>query len=95
MSDQRKKYEPAGADLATRIREHELLGTADLVERIQDALEIAQYWGRFEHPDRKAWVIDQMIRALTQGGYDDFVVRATTNSKGIKTYEWPEGRGIG
>lgn len=34
-------------------------------DRIKAALEIAMQWGGVDGADHKAWVIDQMVRALT------------------------------
>ena len=39
---------------------------------------------------QKAWVIDQMVRALTGDKYDALVARAKTGNNG-QTYEWDCG----
>jgi hypothetical protein len=73
-------------------------------ERIQKALGIAVQFGGFPSSDKKAWAIDQMVRALTgcpvasdeftQGEspeYAALVKDACAGSDGPETYTWDTG----
>ena len=40
---------------------------------------------------QKAWVIDQMVRALTGSKYDALVARAKAGEDGPETYTWDCG----
>lgn len=59
--------------------------------RTQNAIDIAVRFGGIDGEHHKAWVIDQMIRALTGGHYDDVIARAKSGEDGPDTYEWNEG----
>lgn len=49
-------------------------------ERIELALDLLLTYGSEESPDAKAWVIDQVTRALqTKRQYKDFVALANTD----------------
>lgn len=55
------------------------------------ALEIALRYGGIDGAHHKAWVIDQMVRALTGDEYEQFVADAKAGEDGPETYEWDEG----
>lgn len=55
-------------------------------EAIGDALAIAEQYGQTDGADHKAWVIDQMVRALVGIDYDYW--RAAYEADGD---EWDEG----
>ena len=57
----------------------------------QAALEVAQKYGGIDGDHHKAWVIDQMVRALTGDGYDQFVADTCAGEEGPDTYFWGEG----
>jgi hypothetical protein len=59
--------------------------------RIQQALDIALEYGGFDGGHHKAWVIDQMVRALTGQGYSLFIKNACDGEDGPNTYTWDEG----
>jgi hypothetical protein len=61
--------------------------------RIAAALEVARRYGGTDGADHKAWVIDQMVRALLGefGAYRQFVAEARAGEDGPETYEWDEG----
>ena len=42
-------------------------------QKIVEALEFAEKYGRTDGAHHKAWVIDQMVRALTGADYVEFV----------------------
>lgn len=60
-------------------------------ERIEEALEIAIRYGGISGEHHKAWVIDQMVRALTADKYNEVVQRAKEGEDGPNTYHWDEG----
>jgi hypothetical protein len=61
------------------------------VDRINAALDTARRYGGTDGAHHKAWVIDQMVRALTDDGYAEFVRDAKAGEDGPDTYEWDEG----
>ena len=54
------------------------------------ALEIARRYGGIDGDHHKAWVIDQMVRALTPN-YRRFVADAKAGEDGPETYTWDTG----
>jgi hypothetical protein len=48
-------------------------------------------FGGFESADNKAWVIDQMCRALLGDAYEQFVANARAGEEGAETYSWDTG----
>jgi hypothetical protein len=68
--------------------------------RIHRALEVANEFGQDDGARHKAWVIDQMVRALCgqRPGYDEpteeyrnWVREYCDGEDGPDTYEWDEG----
>jgi len=57
----------------------------------QAALEVAQRHGGTDGGHHKAWVIDQMVRALTGDGYDQFVTDTCAGEEGPDSYFWGVG----
>jgi hypothetical protein len=60
-------------------------------ERIDAAIELAVRYGGIDGDWHKAWVIDQMVRALAGDGYAAIVAEAKSGDDGPETYEWNEG----
>ena len=58
--------------------------------KIAAALEVARY-GTTDGDHHKMWVIDQMIRALLDDKYEDWVTEFCGGEDGPDTYEWDEG----
>ena len=58
---------------------------------IEQALKIAAQYGGIDGDHHKAWVIDQMVRALTGPHYEEFIAKAKHGEDGPETYEWNEG----
>lgn len=81
--------EPPGAELSLyeRIRR---TGTR-AASGIQEALEVAMSHAGHDGEHHKEWVIDQMVRALTGPGYEEWVVEAKAGEEGPNTYDWSEG----
>lgn len=59
--------------------------------RMQNAIDIAIRFGGIDGAHHKAWVIDQMVRALAGDHYERIVSEAKTGEDGPETYEWDEG----
>lgn len=81
-------YRHANAELA-RLRAE--LGQAKAAT--ERALELAVQYGGIDGDHHKAWVIDQMVRALlvTEPVYAQFVKDACDGEDGPDTYEWDTG----
>lgn len=59
--------------------------------RIAKALELASCYGNIDGAHHKDWLIDQMVRALTCKGYEDWVKDFQDGEDGPDTYEWELG----
>jgi len=59
--------------------------------RLDKALEIANRYGGIDGSHHKAWVIDQMVRALTATVYNDWVAEHRDGEDGPCTYSWDVG----
>ncbi len=62
--------------------------------RISEALECAFRYGQIDGDHHKAWVIDQMVRALTgsDDAYSEFIERYKRNETDPEDeYEWDSG----
>jgi hypothetical protein len=62
-----------------------------LRESIAKALNVAVQYGGIDGIRHKAWVIDQMVRALTGDKYDALVAKAKSGEDGPDTYSWDCG----
>ena len=60
-------------------------------EQIEKALAIARQSGSVDGDHHKAWVIDQMVRALIGEGYEDWVSTTKYGEDGIENYAWSKG----
>lgn len=60
-------------------------------KKIEKALEVAISYGGIDGDHHKAWVIDQMVRALTGEEYEAVVADAKSGEDGPETYSWDEG----
>ena len=59
--------------------------------RVHKALYVALKYGNTDGDNHKAWVIDQMVRALTGETYELWVSIAKDGEDGPDTYSWSEG----
>ncbi len=62
-----------------------------LQERIMDALDIATQHGQTDGAHHKAWVIDQMVRALLGDDYEAWTAAYCYGVDGPDDYFWDEG----
>lgn len=58
-------------------------------QKIDKALEIAWEYGQFDGAHHKMWVIDQMVRVLSDDYYK--FVKEYEEEDGEKQYEWDYG----
>jgi hypothetical protein len=58
---------------------------------IEKALEIAFMYGQIDGDHHKAWVIDQMVRALAGDDYDAWVSTYRGYPEDLEQYTWDEG----
>ncbi|MEF5569604.1 hypothetical protein U9012_19170 [Escherichia coli] len=72
--------------MITDTRTHEELAAA-----IQEALALAARFGGRDTAHHKAWVIDQMCRALAGAGYAAYVADVCAGENDPDTYTWDEG----
>jgi hypothetical protein len=63
----------------------------EATEPCEQAVEIAVRWGGIDGGHHKAWVIDQMVRALTGERYATVVAEARDGEDGPETYDWDVG----
>jgi predicted alpha/beta-fold hydrolase len=60
-------------------------------ERIDEAVALAVRYGGIPGDHHKAWVIDQMVRALAGDDYEAVVADARAGADGPETYGWEVG----
>ena len=61
------------------------------MSKSERALDIAFQHGQTDGAHHKAWVIDQMVRALEGDTYAEWVALYKSGSDGPDTYEWDQG----
>lgn len=57
----------------------------------ETALDIIRQYGGIDGEHHKAWVIDQVVRALTGNGYAEWVRQQRDGEDGPETYDWYTG----
>lgn len=60
-------------------------------ERIDAAVEVAIRYGGIDGAHHKAWVIDQMLRHLLGGSYDEVIAESCLDDDGNVAYEHDVG----
>ncbi len=60
-------------------------------KKIDDTIDLAVRYGGIDGGHHKAWVIDQMVRALAGDDYDKIVAEAKAGEDGPETYDWDVG----
>jgi len=60
-------------------------------ESVAEAIRLAVQYGGIDGGHHKAWVIDQMVRALARDKYDEVVKDAKDGEDGPDTYDWDCG----
>ncbi len=71
--------------------ENEDEGREGLEKRIKKALEVAIHYGQTDGVHHKAWVIDQMVRALAGDQYEKIVAESRAGEEVPESYNWDEG----
>jgi hypothetical protein len=59
--------------------------------KIAAALKLIEQYGGIDGGHHKMWVIDQVARALTGEGYEQWVKDMKAGEDGPDTYGWDEG----
>lgn len=60
-------------------------------DRIVIAMEVIERFGGIDGDHHKAWVIDQVARALKGNDYHQWVIEMKAGEDGPNTYGWEEG----
>lgn len=60
-------------------------------EKISTAMEVIERYGGIDGAHHKAWVIDQVARALLAEYYPQWVTDMKEGEDGPDTYDWDEG----
>lgn len=60
-------------------------------DRIEKALELIGDYGGIDGGHHKQWVLDQVVRILTDDAYDDWVASVKNGEDGPNTYTWDTG----
>ena len=60
-------------------------------ERIDEAVSLIIRYGGIDGDHHKAWVLDQVMRALTGDQYERIVKEACAGKDGPNTYDWNVG----
>ncbi len=81
----------AGVDLGQTISVVNEHVVKSLEDRVNMAVELAGNYGSTDGAHHKMWVIDQMVRILSDDRYEDFVAAVKHGDEGPETYEWDEG----
>ena len=61
------------------------------VERINNAIGLAVKYGGIDGDSHKAWVINEMVKALAVEEYDRIVAESCNGEDGPNTYDWDTG----
>lgn len=75
----------------TAIIQRHTNGTSAAQRGLKDALALAHCYSQTDGSHHKAWVIDQMVRALTGPSYDEWIAAYRAGEDGPETYSWDEG----
>lgn len=62
-----------------------------LAQKVLATLELIFSCGGIDGEHHKTWIIDQVVRILTAGVYDDWVKEYCAGENGPNTYSWDEG----
>lgn len=71
--------------------EVQLPPTSEALQAIDAALALIVRYGGIDGAHHKAWVLDQVVRALTADGYAEWVLDARGGEDGPNTYSWDVG----
>lgn len=67
------------------------ISTDESERRMNLAINVAVQYSGADGAHHKAWVIDQMVRALAGDQYERIVADAKAGEDGPETYEWDVG----
>lgn len=60
-------------------------------DQIEKAIELIGDYGGIDGGHHKQWLIDQVLRVLTDTGYKEWVTLFECGEDGPNTYEWDVG----
>lgn len=60
-------------------------------QKLNRILELVEQYGGIDGAHHKQWVLDQIIRTITQDNYEQWVEDYCDGEDGPDTYEWDEG----
>jgi hypothetical protein len=83
--------EPKSQDPGKLLAIKDMISLNQLNDIRREALAVALAFGAERQDYHKAWVIDQMVRALAGDRYEEFVRLAKDGEDGPDTYDWEEG----
>ena len=63
----------------------------ELTERESDVLLLIERFGGIDGEHHKQWIIDQIVRVLTEENYMHWVEDMKDGEDGPNTFEWEEG----
>ncbi len=60
-------------------------------EQVDKARELILEWGGIDGGHHKQWLLDQVLRVLTQNGYAEILIEWEKGDEGPHTYSWDVG----
>ena len=67
------------------------LDNEESVQRINNALDYIYRYGGIDGEHHKQWVLDQVVRSLTDEWYNEWVRQHNDGEDGPNTYNWDTG----
>lgn len=61
------------------------------VRKIDTIMDVIESYGGIDGCHHKTWVIDQIVRAIKEDSYQDWVEAHCHGEDGPNTYDWDEG----
>lgn len=71
--------------------EHGTVIDAILAHKIMKVVEIIEQYGGIEGDHHRAWVLDQVVRTITDEYYEDWVKSYNQGEEGPNSYAWDKG----
>lgn len=63
----------------------------ELTKKEKKVLDIIEQYGSIDGNHHKQWVLDQVIRILTEEEYEKWIKEFKDGEDGPETYDWDEG----
>lgn len=78
-------------DFKARVDDYIVAKLSELQSKIDETLEVAERYAQIDGEHHKAWVIDQMVRALTGKNYNEWIKECCAEDEEGECYEWDTG----